>query len=117
MSHEANYRSTDALPKGELAKHWVLLRSKRTRSLRPLPPGERGAQVVGMTTIGAREDVTNRRVPGHWVGDLIVGAHGESAAATLVECTTRYMLIHTLPPGKDATALHDVLIAHATSCQ
>ena len=113
VSHEAIYRFIYALPKGELAKHGVLLRSKRTRRRRPRPLGERGAPIVGMTSIDAREDVTDRRVPGHWEGDLIIGAHGKSAAATLVERTTRYTLILALPHGKDSTALADVLIDNA----
>ena len=113
MSHEAIYRFIYALPKGELATHGVLLRSKRTRRRRPRPLGERGAPIVGMTSIDAREDVADRCVPGHWEGDLIIGAHGKTAAATLVERTTRYTLILALPEGKDSTALADVLIENA----
>ena len=113
MSHEAIYRFIYALPKGELAKHGVLLRSKRTRRRRPRPAGERGAPIVGMRSIDAREDVADRRVPGHWEGDLIIGAHGKTAAATLVERTTRFTVILALPEGKDSTALADVLIENA----
>src|SRR5660398_299162 len=113
VSHEAIYRFIYALPKGELAKYGVLLRSKRTRRRRPRPLGERGAPIVGMTSIDAREDLTDRRVPGHWEGDLIIGKAGKSAAVTLVERTTRYTLILALPQGKDSTALADVLIDHA----
>ena len=113
VSHEAIYRFIYALPKGELAKHGVLLRSKRTRRRRPRPAGERGAPIVGMRSIDAREDVADRRVPGHWEGDLIIGAHGKTAAATLVERTTRFTVILALPEGKDSTALADVLIENA----
>ncbi len=113
VSHEAIYRFIYALPKGDLAKHGVLLRTKRTRRRRPRPLGERGARIVGMTSIDARADLTDRRVPGHWEGDLIIGAHGKTAAATLVERTTRYTLILALPDGKDSTGLADVLIEHA----
>ena len=49
---------------------------------------------------------------GHWEGDLIIGAHGTSAAATLVERTTRFVTILALPLGKNSESLCDVLIDH-----
>lgn len=113
VSHEAIYRFIYALPKGELAKHGVMLQSKRTKRRRFKPLGERGAPIVGMISIDAREDVADRRVPGHWEGDLIIGAHGATAAATLVERTTRFTTILALPAGKDSTALADLLIDNA----
>lgn len=55
-------------------------------------------------------EVEDRAVPGHWEGDLIVGTRSESAIVTLVECTTRYVLLGHLPGGHTAEEVRDVLI-------
>ena len=113
MSHEAVYTWIYALPKGELARHGIMLRSKRTRRRPRSPVGQRTHPIVGMVSIDDRpEEVDDRRVPGHWEGDLIIGAHGTSAAATLVERTTRFVTILALPLGKNSESLCDVLIDH-----
>ena len=113
VSHEAVYTWIYALPKGELARHGIMLRSKRTRRRPRSPVGQRTHPIVGMVSIDDRpEDVDDRRVPGHWEGDLIIGAHGTSAAATLVERTTRFVTILALPLGKNSESLCDVLIDH-----
>lgn len=114
VSHEAIYRWIYAHPKGELAREGILLRSKRTARRRRKPLGERtGGRIVGMVSIDERpEEAGDRRVPGAWEGDLIIGAGGKTAAATLVERHSRFVVILGLPEGKNADGLADVLIDH-----
>lgn len=112
VSHEAIYRWIYALPKGELAKSGILLQSKRTQRKHRKPLGERtGGRIIGMVSIDDRpESAADRRVPGAWEGDLIIGKAGKTAAATLVERTSRFVVICGLPEGKKADGLADVLI-------
>ena len=77
------------------------LRSGRSRR-RPRGGGAGRGQIKDMVPISKRPaEVGDRAVPGHWEGDLIVGANNRSFIGTLVERQTRFVLLTYL--GADAT--------------
>jgi len=110
VSHETIYRSlfvqAKATLKQELTQH--LRSGKRTRRTLKRVDNKRG-QIVGAVSISERPpEAADRAVPGHWEGDLIVGANS-TYIATLVERRSRYVMLAKLG-GKDSTTVVDALI-------
>lgn len=103
ISHEAIYSYLYVLPRGTLRK--ALLESLRRPCTYRRPRSrsqDRRGQISDMLSIEQRPaEVADRTIPGHWEGDLIVGAYGRSATGTLVERSSRYVLLAPLT-GKDA---------------
>src|SRR5262249_5285182 len=82
-----------------------LTRCLRTGRIRRRPPrwSEKMGQLRDMAMISQRPaEADDRAVPGHWEGDLIIGKDCRSAVGTLVERTTRYVMLLHLPDGRDA---------------
>jgi IS30 family transposase len=64
-----------------------------------------------MVMIGQRPaEVAARVVAGHWEGDLIMGTSNRSAIGTLVERTTRYLVLLHLPDGHGTEHVRDALV-------
>jgi IS30 family transposase len=108
ISHETIYQSLYVQSRGELRRQLASnLRSGRTRR-RPRRGGpERRGKIAEMVPIAERPpEVDERRVPGHWEGDLLVGKANRSFIATLVERHTRYVMLAQL--GADRTTEHVV---------
>ena len=102
VSHEAIYTAIYALPRGALRKELIscLRQDKPQRGRKPKGTERRG-KLCDMTNIKDRPDeVAGRLVPGHWEGDLIIGAGGASAIGTLVERTTRLVVLVRMPTRK-----------------
>lgn len=102
VSHEAIYTAIYALPRGELKRELIacLRQGKPLRGRKP-HGSERRGKLCNMTNIKARpEEIKGRLIPGHWEGDLILGAGGASAIGTLVERTTRFVVLVQMPTRK-----------------
>jgi len=108
VSHETIYNVIYAQPKGELKRELVsCLRMARAKRW-PRSRGEdRRGQISDLLSIHVRSpEVQDRQFPGHWEGDLIKGKANASAVGTLVERSSRLLILVKLPHPQPATAAH-----------
>lgn len=113
VATETIYQALYVQGRGELRRE--LTRALRTgRACRR--PRRRASQrsnryATPMVMISDRPpEADDRAIPGHWEGDLIMGAANRSAIGTLVERTTRYTMLLHLPDGHHAERVRDALL-------
>ena len=113
VSHETIYQSLFVQARGQFRRELTTyLRSGRSRR-KPRPTSgeaKKTSGIVGMISISQRPaEVEDRAVPGHWEGDLVVGAHNRSAIVTLVERSSRYVMLGRIEGPHDAETTRQVI--------
>ena len=109
VSHETIYRSLFVQSRGvlkrALTQHLRRQRPRRqARAAREV--GHYPGHIVDAVSIRQRPaDAADRAVPGHWEGDLLMGARRASQIATLVERQSRYVLLVRLPAADTQTVV------------
>ncbi|MGH3308890.1 MAG: IS30 family transposase, partial [Nocardioides sp.] len=116
VSHETIYLSLYVQARGALRRE--LARNLRSGRMTRRPTGQlpnvgRG-QLRGTVHISERPaEAQDRAVPGHWEGDLLFGK-GMSAVATLVERSSRFVMLVGLPQGHTANVVAAALAEKMT---
>jgi len=110
VSPETIYQSLYVQGRGALRKELAAclrtgraIRQNRSRTKRPEP-------ITDMVMISERPaEIEDRAVPGHWEGDLIIGKNNKSAVGTLVERSTRYVMLLHLPGDHTAETVRTAM--------
>lgn len=106
LSHESIYCHVYLQPKKEVEKLLISqLRQKRKYRGNVRRGADKRTTIKDPIRIDERPaEVLTREIPGHWEGDLVLGKNRESAIGTLVERTSRFLIIVPLKK-KDATSV------------
>ncbi len=115
ISHETIYQSLFVQGRGELRKELTknlrtgrALRRPRRRVDGRADPDRRIPDKIMISDRPAEAD--DRAVPGHWEGDLILGKNNRSAIGTLVERSTRFVILLHLPGPHDVSAFQQAVV-------
>jgi IS30 family transposase len=112
VSHETIYRTLFVQARGALRKELAAcLRTGRTQRCSHKRTEHSGTgRLRGMVMISDRPaEAADRAIPGHWEGDLLMGKGGRSAVGTLVERSSRYVMLLHLPHSRTAEAVRQAL--------
>lgn len=102
ISHETVYQALYVQGRGALRHELTCEKALRSGRIgrKPrskLPRASNRSWIGEGSLIADRPDeVDDRRVPGHWEGDLMIGANGSSAMVTLVERSTQSTMLRVL---------------------
>ena len=103
VSHEAIYSALYVQGRGSLRQELKLEKALRSGRTSRLPQsrlaakrGEGKSWVEGCEIALRPKEAQDRAVPGHWEGDLVIGGDLKSCLITLVERTTRFVLVRRL---------------------
>jgi transposase, IS30 family len=113
ISHEAIYQSLYVQGRGALRRELTAcLRTGRALRKPQRRADGRRERIKDKIMISERPaEIEDRAVPGHWEGDLIVGKDSRSAIGTLVERSTRFVMLLHLPNDHGAEAVRDAILA------
>lgn len=114
VCHETIYRALYVQGRGQLRRDLAgaLRTGRAVRKPRRRTQQRQPRFSAPMVMISERPpEAADRAVPGHWEGDLIIGADGASAIGTLVERSTRYTLLVHLAQGRRSDYVRDALAA------
>jgi IS30 family transposase len=110
VSHETIYTALYALPRGELRRELIACLRQGHVNRWPRSRGANRKQAGFISEdvlIHVRPpEVEDRLVPGHWEGDFIKGAANRSAVGTLVERTSRFVLLARMDDCTSLSALN-----------
>lgn len=116
VSHETIYRALYVQTRGTLRADLArkLSLKRRVRASRGTPRRSSSPFKEAFTISQRPAEVADRAVPGHWEGDLILGVGGKSAVGTLVERTTRFVILLHLPGTHTADEVATAMIREMT---
>jgi len=115
VSHETIYQALYVQTRGnlraDLAQQLSLKRRQRVSRTETRRWGGGSPFKEAFKIADRPAEVQDRAVPGHWEGDLIVGAQSGSAIGTLVERSTRFTMLLHLPGRHTADEVAAAMIA------